>query len=61
MAKKILEWWGIDEEGYKYHEYIKTKYTNKKKIRKLIESEFGFNIETAQDFGFRLDYNANNY
>jgi len=53
MATMTFEWWGIDEDGNKYHEYITTKRTRINKVKKEIEIKYNFSIDKFQDFGIR--------
>ena len=50
----IVEWWAIDENGDKYHDYMKTKHSRNSKIKAQIKKEYGVDPEKCIDFGLRL-------
>lgn len=54
--KRQIEFWAIDVDGNKYHEYITTKIANKTKIKKLIESIYDFDVDSCVDFGMRVEF-----
>ena len=51
--KRIFEFWCIEEDGTKHHEYIETNSVRRSKVKKFIEKKFNINIETCLDFGIR--------
>jgi hypothetical protein len=35
MAKTTWEFWAVDKNGYKYHDYIHTDSSRKSKVKKM--------------------------
>ncbi|PCI96628.1 MAG: hypothetical protein COB15_09580 [Flavobacteriales bacterium] len=52
--KKTFEWWAVDKDGNKYHEYHTTKRARKGKAQLEIEAEYGFKVSECIDFDIRL-------
>lgn len=53
MAKKTFEWWAIDKNKNKYHEYETSKHSRVNKVKKIIEVKYNFKIDECIDFGIR--------
>ena len=53
MKSYTIEFWGIDINGYKYHEYIQSPSKKEKRVRDLIEERLGFDTSSWKDFGMR--------
>ena len=49
----IFEFWAIDKDGQKYHEYIKTKSSRNSKVEKVISKKYNINIDDCLHFGMR--------
>lgn len=55
LQKRMWEFWAVDKNGDKYHEYIESKSGRKSKVKKIIEAKYKFNISECIDFGMRLN------
>ena len=53
MKAYTLEFWGIDSDGHKYHEYIQSPSKKEKRVRDLIEHQLGLDTSNWRDFGMR--------
>ncbi len=54
--KFVFEFWAIDCNKNKYHEYLKTKSSRLSKVKNQIESKFNFKINDCLDFGIRRHF-----
>ena len=57
MKSYTIEWWGIDNGGYKYHEYMLSPSKKERRVRDLIESQYGYDTSQWKDFGMRRIFN----
>lgn len=48
-----FEWWAIDKDGHKHHNYIKTKSSRANKVKAIIRDKHGVDASTCRDFGIR--------
>lgn len=53
MAKRTFEFWAIDKNGGKWHEYVTTKKSRKTKVKAFISQKYKIDIEQCKDFGLR--------
>ena len=58
MKAYTIEFWGVDENGHKYHEYIQSPSKKEKKVRDLIEQRLGIDTSNFRDFGMRRIFNG---
>ena len=55
-VKHSYEFWCIDKDGVKMHEYFSYSSTRESKVKKHIEKTYGIDIKECQDFGFRRNH-----
>lgn len=48
------EFWAVDENGDKHHEWFKCKAGRRSKVEKFIEKNYLIKISTCLDFGVKL-------
>lgn len=53
----LWEFWAIDQDGKKHHEFFKKKFTRESKATRHIKDFYGVDKELCIDFGIRKTYN----
>ena len=50
MAKRNFEFWAVDKNGHKWHEYISVKHTRISKVKAAISKKYNIDIDKCLDF-----------